>query len=55
MSPPEAVSKVIFKAANSTGNRMRFTVGNDAKMLLFINRWLGTDILMKLIKRRLNL
>lgn len=55
MTPPEAVSKVIFKAATSKGNRMRFAVGNDAKMLFLINRWLGTNIMMKLIKQRLNL
>lgn len=51
MSPPEAVSKVIFKAATSKGNRMRYTVGNDAKMLLFIDRLLGTNIRMKFMKR----
>lgn len=37
---PEVVAKAIFQAASDTSNRLRYTVGSDAKMLLLLRRLL---------------
>jgi NAD(P)-dependent dehydrogenase (short-subunit alcohol dehydrogenase family) len=37
---PEVVAKAIFQAASDTSNRLRYTVGGDAKMLLLLRRLL---------------
>ena len=37
---PEVVAKKIFKAASSTGWKLRYPVGSMAPMLLFLRRWL---------------
>ena len=34
------VAKAIFQAASDTSNRLRYTVGGDAKMLLLLRRLL---------------
>jgi short-subunit dehydrogenase len=51
MSSPEEVAKVIYKAATATNNRMRYVIGNDAKLLIWIKKWLGTNIFMGFLRR----
>lgn len=41
-APPEAVARVIFRAATDNSSRLRYPVGSDAKSLLFIRK-LMTD------------
>lgn len=49
-SEPEAVAKVIYRAATDTGRRLRYPVGMDAHALLFA-RWLLPDnLLFRMIK-----
>lgn len=50
--PTEAidVAKVIFRAATTTGNRMRYLVGSDARMMWMVKRLFGTTFQQKTVK-----
>lgn len=50
-SLPELVANAIFEAANDSGDRLRYLVGADAKMLWRIRRWLGAQTQMRIVRR----
>lgn len=49
-SSPEAVAKVIYKAANDSSGRLRYVVGMDAKSLLGLRKFLSDGILFGIMK-----
>ena len=58
-STPEDAAKVIYKAANDSGKRLRYSVGADARMLLLARRllpetWFRTMIRMSLSEKAFN-
>lgn len=50
-STPTDIAKVIFKAANDGGKRLRYPAGNDAKMFLRIRSLFGASATQSLLKR----
>jgi len=48
---PEAAAPVIFKAASSNSRRLRYAIGGDAKMLLFIRRLFPFRFLQWVLRR----
>jgi NAD(P)-dependent dehydrogenase (short-subunit alcohol dehydrogenase family) len=51
-SAPESAARVIYRAATSTRRKMRFPVGSDARLVLFI-RTVLPDVLFRAIFRRM--
>lgn len=49
--PPEAVAKVIFKAANDRSWRQRYMVGPDAKGLITLRRFIGDRVYQFIVKQ----
>ncbi|HHH52276.1 MAG TPA: SDR family oxidoreductase, partial [Bacteroidetes bacterium] len=47
---PLVVAKVVWKAANSNSNKLRYIAGNDAKMLLFIRKIIPLNWFMGLVR-----
>ncbi len=47
---PLLVAKVVWKAANSNSNRIRYIAGNDAKMLLFFRKIIPLNWFMGMVK-----
>jgi NAD(P)-dependent dehydrogenase (short-subunit alcohol dehydrogenase family) len=54
-STPELVASTIFKAATDPGNRLRYLVGDDAKLLWRVRRWLGYRTQMKFVSKAFRL
>lgn len=54
-SQPIDVARTIFKAATAKGNKMRYLVGKDAKMMVGMKKLLGTGRFQKMVKRYYNL
>lgn len=50
-SIPEAVASKIFEAANDPSDRLRYVIGNDAKQLWRLRKWLGDQARMRIIRR----
>jgi NAD(P)-dependent dehydrogenase (short-subunit alcohol dehydrogenase family) len=44
------VAKIIFQAATTTGSRMRYLVGSDARMMWTVKRLFGTNFQQKAVK-----
>ncbi|MEM8897567.1 MAG: SDR family oxidoreductase [Bacteroidota bacterium] len=51
----EGCAKVIYQAATHTGKKMRFVYGNDAKVMIAVKDWFGTNAVQGLMKRMLKL
>ena len=47
---PLLVAKVVWKAANSNSNRLRYVAGNDAKMLLFFRKIIPLSWFMAMVR-----
>lgn len=52
---PEIVAKKIFKAANDSSDKLRYSVGSPAPWLLFIRRILPDRIFFWLIRKNYKL
>lgn len=52
---PEAVAKVIYRAATDGSSKMRYAIGYPAPILLFLRRILPTRVFLSLIKRSYHL
>jgi NAD(P)-dependent dehydrogenase (short-subunit alcohol dehydrogenase family) len=50
---PEQVARVILRAATDDSPKLRYPVGEDAKRLLGLRRWLGDQASYQAIKQRL--
>lgn len=50
-SSPEYVAKVIFQAAISTSNRLRYKAGRDAKVLIWLRKIVGENIFQWIMKK----
>lgn len=50
-SQPMDVAKMIFKVATTKSKKMRYLVGRDAKMMIGMNKLLGTGNFQKMVKR----
>ncbi len=53
-SSPEDAAKVIYKAANDSSNRLRYSVGADARMLLLARRLLPETLFRAMIRMSLS-
>ena len=53
-SSPELVAKAIWKSANDNSNKLRYTVGIDAKVLLFLKWLLPNRVLFWLMQSLTN-
>ncbi|WP_100746260.1 SDR family NAD(P)-dependent oxidoreductase, partial [Leptospira ellisii] len=49
-SSPEAVAKVLYKAANDSSKRLRYVVGMDAKSLLGLRKFLSDGALFGMMR-----
>jgi len=47
---PLLVAKVVWKAANSNSNKMRYVAGGDAKMLLFVRKLIPLNWFFKIVR-----
>lgn len=50
---PEQVANVIYQAATDQKSKLRYTVGNDAKLMIWARKILGENLLQWLIKKAL--
>lgn len=50
-STPLDIAKAIYKAATTKSNRMRYLVGRDAKMLVFLRNVLGVNLFGTLVRK----
>ncbi|MEL6191523.1 MAG: SDR family oxidoreductase [Bacteroidota bacterium] len=55
MGTAEGCAKVIYKAATNPGKKMRYVYGNDAKFMIMVKDWFGTNAVQGLMKRMLKL
>jgi short-subunit dehydrogenase len=53
-SSPEDAAKVIYRAANDSSQRLRYSVGTDARMLLLARRWLPETLFRAMIRMSLS-
>ena len=49
-SPASLVANVIFVAATDGKNKLRYLAGPDAKVSVFLNKWLGYNFMVRSIK-----
>ena len=54
-SKPVDIAKIIFKVATTNSKKMRYLVGKDAKMMIWMKAILGTNNYQKLVKRHYKL
>lgn len=47
---PEAVAKVVYRAATSTSKRLRYPAAGGAPMLMFARKWLPDCIFMRAVR-----
>ncbi len=50
-SSPEHIAKVIFQAATSTNNKLRYKAGKDAKTLIWLRKIIGENIFQWAMKK----
>ncbi len=48
---PRVVAQVIYQAATDAGWRLRYPVGNDARLVSFLRRWLPEGIFYRLLEK----
>lgn len=50
-SPPAEIAEAIFRAANDSSSRLRYSAGKYAWLLLALRRWLPDRVFMNLVRR----
>ncbi len=50
-SSPDHIAKVIFQAATSTSNRLRYKAGKDAKILIWLRKIVGENMFQWIMKK----
>ena len=53
--PPEIVAQTIYKAANDNSKKLRYSIGGNAPLLIFLKRFLPNKLVKSIIEIGMNL